>query len=252
MVTTVYGDWHRDRVYAAAALRRSKPGPKVHVGDFGLYGDPAGRTYLGAVDTALGGDTMRVVLGNHEQWPLATVGNPALGFTHRDADGFLCTPHYPNLRVCDRVAVWECGGLLWAALAGANSIDYQLRTPGWDWWPEEQPLPEHVDVLEGLVGGRQVDVLVTHDAPASAIAALGLYAARSTTTRLHPAIAYAEGSSRVVDMAVRRLRPRVNVCGHHHTRQTCVVGGTTVHLLGDNRGNHARNSLVVDAAGVGQ
>lgn len=47
------------------------------------------------------------------------------------------------------------------SFGGAASVDYALRTPGKDWWPEEMPTEDEVEraILPG-----PVDVLITHEA----------------------------------------------------------------------------------------
>jgi hypothetical protein len=246
---SLFGDWHGNGGFAThaiaiAAQLRPADARFIHVGDMGLYPGLAGHSYLSEVNAAVARAKryLYVVPGNHEHWPSLCIGSE-LGFTGYDEHGFLVSATYPRLRVSPRVNVWEWDGLVYASLSGANSIDFQFRTEGRSWWRDESPTDAHVDKLTSLVGERQVDILITHDAPLDAIDAMNLYPrsadAQSWWSPL--AVAYARESSRVIGVARARLAPRVHVCGHHHVRRSVRIDGTAVELLGDDgvsvRGN---------------
>jgi len=249
---SAFGDWHGSGGYAVHALSIAgllRPEARfVHVGDMGLWPGSVGDNYLRDVNHAVDtyGQDLYVVPGNHEHWPSLCIGS-ALGFDDSDEDGFLVTPHYPRLHVAPRVNTWEWDGLLYASLSGANSIDFQHRTEGRSWWPEESPTDDHVDALVDAVDGRRVDVLFTHDAPLDAIEALNLYPSGSNHDWSPQAIAYARESSRVVASARSRLLPRIHVCGHHHVRRSCLIDGTQVVILSDDGAGSMRgNRLDID------
>lgn len=60
---------------------------------------------------------------------------------------------------------WNWRGVSFLALGGAKSIDIRYLTEGKNWWPQETITPE--DVARSIEGGP-VDILVSHDSPASA------------------------------------------------------------------------------------
>lgn len=248
METICFGDWHGNAQFAADALdaaRRAGHAHLIHVGDFGLWPGRTGKRYLDAVSEALGDSVLHVVPGNHEYWPGLTLADRTFAFASIDPDGFLQSRRHPAIRVCPRINYWQWEGTRFAALAGANSIDFEHRHEGVSWWPEEAPTQRHVDELVQLVGDRGVDVLVTHDAPADAITALGLYSKDRQAGWSDAALAYANKSAVIVATARDALEPAVHVCGHHHVRQTGVVGGTRVEMLADDSGTLRNNRIEI-------
>lgn len=245
---TFFGDWHGNTEYAINALEWSdRWSRKVHVGDFGFWPGSDGRYFLEDVNGALEDleTPLYVVPGNHENWPELRLGSEEYEFTHYE-DGFMVSTEYPMIRVVDRVNVWDWDGVTFAALAGANSIDYQHRKIGRSWWPEESPTVDHVNRLADLAAGRDVNVLVTHDAPSSAIEKMGLYPAHRVTGWSDEALEYAAKSAHVVELARARLNPDIQYCGHHHVSRCAFVGGvrenaTRVQILGDDSGPYEFN-----------
>lgn len=254
--TSLFGDWHGSGGFATHALAIAtllRPDAEfIHVGDMGLYPGSAGYAYLGEVNTAVARAerNLYIIPGNHEHWPSLRIGSE-LGFVDYDEHGFLVSTMFPRLRVSPRVNVWEWRGLVYASLSGANSIDFQFRTEGKSWWREESPTDAHVDELASLVGERQVDVFITHDAPHEAIEAMNLYprTAASRSDWSLQALEYASESSRVIGVARQRLMPKVHVCGHHHVRRSARIDGTTVELLSDDSAGSMRGNRL-DLSGV--
>lgn len=66
------------------------------------------------------------------------------------------------LRVLPRGGRRIIEGLTVGGLGGAFSVDYQHRTKGRDWWPNEEPSHEEA---EALIARGPLDILITHDAP---------------------------------------------------------------------------------------
>lgn len=251
-LASAFGDWHGNTDFAipaiVAATNANPDAHLIHVGDFGLYPTDFGPTYLSTVSDLLD-RPIHVIPGNHEHWPSIQLGSE-LGFNDFDDNGFFYTPRYPNIRVSPRAHTWKWGGKLFAALTGANSIDFQFRKLGVSWWMEESPTFNHVDELVNLVDNRPVDVLITHDAPHEAIHAGNLYPPGRNTGRSDAAMQYANESARVVGQARNRLLPKVQVCGHHHTRRSVFIDGTIVEFLADDSGSLFANRLDIEVADV--
>ena len=144
-----------------------------------------------------------------------------------DEDGFIMSEFFPHIRIAPRAHVWEWDGVSYASLGGATSIDVMYRRRGQSWWEQEIPVKEEVAYLESIVDS-DVDVLFTHDGPVEATSTLYGHG-----HKLPPEIqVYAEQSGSMVQRVVESLRPKLNVCGHHHVRKSFVLeGGTHVEIL---------------------
>ena len=161
-----------------------------------------------------------------------------------DEDGFIMSEFFPYIRIAPRAHAWQWDGVSYASLGGATSIDVHYRRRGYSWWEQEIPTMEEVEYLTKIVDG-DVDVLFTHDGPVQATAAL--YGHRH---RLPVDIqAYAEQSGEMVQMAVDKLNPKLNVCGHHHVRKSFVLrNGTHVEILDRENAKVSENILNVSDA----
>lgn len=156
----IFGDWHGNTGWALTAVRaaaREGVRTAIHVGDFGFDwpGAKRGRyeaklnTYLTDLDLIL-----LVSGGNHDNWD-------TLAKLRVDDDGTAAVRS--NIRVLPRGGRTTVEGLTVGALGGAFSVDYQHRTAGKDWWPNEEPTR---DEANALIAGGPIDILITHDVPA--------------------------------------------------------------------------------------
>lgn len=248
--TIVFGDWHSNGWWAEQALAAGcwmVPGASLyHLGDFLLYAGNSHVSYYTALSTVLEryDQVLRIIPGNHDAWPLLQLGTD-LFFEFYDYDelNFMISKRWPRLRVSPRVNTWTVNGCRYASLSGANSIDFEIREQlQASWWPEESPLPEHVQQLEELVSGRDVDVLLTHEAPTTAIQ--DLYP--DNDLEWSPsALRYAKQSADVIDTAMRQLQPRTHFCGHHHVRRSVTIGSTNVELVAADESSLKNNCAVL-------
>lgn len=153
------GDWHGNgnqsyRVIQSAEKRGLDT--IFQLGDFGIWrGD---ERYLDTMQNDLESRGMHLFFidGNHEDfdrlysYPLNEEG---------------LRPIRPNITHVPRGYTWEWYGIRFMGLGGAASIDKSFRKEGRDWWPQE--LLTDDDVHYAQLKGR-VDVMFTHDSPASA------------------------------------------------------------------------------------
>lgn len=156
----------------------------------------------------------------------STMDTPA-GIT-LDDDGFICSSLFSNIRIIPRAHTWVWDGINYASLSGATSIDVATRIRGHSWWEQEVPRVEDVDALIELAGNKDVDVLVTHDAPLEV--SRDLYGHGKKLDKNIQAWAEISGThvQRVCDM----LEPTLVVCGHHHMRSShTLTSGTRVEIL---------------------
>ena len=130
----------------------------LHLGDFGIWADSAGRAYLARVGGALvgAGAQLWFIDGNHEDFPqLAWLAGEVT------ADGRVAVA--PGVFHLPRGHRWHWYGREWLACGGGVSLDRAARTEGVDWWPEEEISGAQEAAI--TVGGP-ADVMVCHDCPA--------------------------------------------------------------------------------------
>ncbi|MHA7295190.1 metallophosphoesterase family protein [Arthrobacter sp. HLT1-21] len=203
----IFGDWHGHLGWALGSLdAASKAGARilVHVGDLGL--DFPGRN-RGRFEKKLNRIlveremTLILSLGNHDNHDSAAK-------LEMQADGL--ATFRSNIRILPRGGRTLIEGLTIGGLGGAYSIDRKHRTEGEDWWANEEPTQEEADLL---VAGGPVDILITHDVPASVPMTGDLKLQADVVAR-------AERTRILLDTVVRRLRPPHLFAGHWHQRRT--------------------------------
>lgn len=116
------------------------------------------------------------------------------------------------------------GGVLY--IGGAFSIDQAYRTPGFDWWPEEElNMPEQYEVTRLLNETDEIiHTVVTHDAPWRLYPALGIVENNPgrTTAFLDWLFAHKLRDA---------LKPTRWFFGHHHRLFDREMDGTTFRCL---------------------
>lgn len=212
MILCVSGDTHGalDRLYADVnAFERSlnvRFEALLHVGDFGVWPDPAKvdratRDHEGAGDFSRWLAERRAaprptwfIKGNHED------------FEWIDAKD--STELIPGLRYIPNGKVAELpGGLRVAGIGGCfGPSDFERQSL--HGYAKRHYMRWEIEALEGR---RPIDILLLHDAPK------GIEIAH--TRRRY--VSNAEG----LDLAVAKAHPRVCFFGHHHARVTSEVAG---------------------------
>ncbi len=138
------GDIHGDPTPARTAAEMYPNQTILQVGDFGFGFSKRTDAALLALPS-----NVKFIRGNHD--------NPV---TCKDHPGYLGDFGFQNI---DGLGVFYLGG--------AWSIDKDCRTPGFDWWPEEelsdQKLEEAFNLFQAVA--ENIDVVVTHEAPSAVI-----------------------------------------------------------------------------------
>lgn len=147
------GDIHGD---AATLLAKARSAHKdgatalIQVGDFGVYKFCLDAFFeLGPLSPI----PIYFIDGNHEDyrivrsWPSTEPKELVPG----------------KLTYVPRGTVLTIGGLRVGFLGGAGSIDYNMRTEGSDWWPNEEQIKD--EEVDKLIAAGPVDVLAVHTPP---------------------------------------------------------------------------------------
>lgn len=98
-------------------------------------------------------------------------------------------------------------------MSGAHSIDLQTRTPGLDWWPEEELSMRELYMAYNLYINHKPTTVITHDAPYTALIAMGVFDARSRTNE-------------ILEQMFEIHKPKLWICGHHHRSFRETIEGT--------------------------
>lgn len=180
----------------------------LQVGDFGVFSDANGVTFRAEVNRALevNGQVMYVTLGNHEDYSLVA------GFVpHPTMVGFVYEVEYSNILYATRGARWVWEGVSFVSLGGANSIDWNTRTPWVNWWEGERI--SLGDVYRTVQDGH-ADVMITHDCPEG----VNLFGNHRDANSGWSAkqIAYSRESRVMLRQAVDGVKPEILFHGHYH------------------------------------
>jgi predicted phosphodiesterase len=240
----VAGDWHGDLSVARAVVRTLKSQDVhllLHVGDLAVRwpGPKKGRfdKRLGQLleDAEI---EFLFIDGNHDNHKELRELPPLPDGTRRLSDHMSYMP---------RGTVIERHGVRIGGLGGAYSVDRRWRSEGKDIWADlEEPTPAEA---ERLIASAPVDVLLTHEAPASFQGLKGL--------TLSPEIAFAAERTRgLLQKAVEVLQPALLFSGHWHQRrsQELVWGDgtlTAAHVLA-HEGSWGGNTVLVQWAEDGK
>ena len=102
-------------------------------------------------------------------------------------------------------------------IGGADSIDKEWRTPGLDWWYDEELSPQEFEPLLEKYIKEKPEVMVTHDV------------ADSVARHFFPFYTNNESASTTrhyLDLMFKEHKPRLWIFGHWHTRRDSVIDGT--------------------------
>lgn len=74
-----------------------------------------------------------------------------------------------------RGEIYNINGKIIGVCGGANSVDLWHRTEGVSWWREEEITDKDVSNFEANLKGNKIDIMLSHDAPASLIPLVKLF-----------------------------------------------------------------------------
>lgn len=236
VVGDTHGDWGwvRDEVIPTAVNEQC---PRiVQLGDFGFVHSGnvrSVRARLNQMSVTLADfdRDLTFVPGNHEHHPMLThlaEINPVGPEGHAEIA--------PRVHYTGRVSAWEWAGVRCAAVGGAVSIDRDIRTPGVDWFPEEELSPEEEMLAKGL---DPVTVLFSHEAP------------RTHPFRFLVPDSRSERSRQRMTEIADRLQPQYWFHGHYHAWARYHFqprGGQLCTVVALDCNGHPDSMIVVDLA----
>ncbi len=203
------GDWHGAAQWAVMVLERcAAAGIRTlyHLGDFGLWPGPQGKHYLQQVSAAAVTFDINIWVtpGNHEDWGRL--------------DNLFATTTGP-VRLAERIWAlprgyrWLHAGRSFLSLGGAPSVDFEYRHEGVDWWPTEI-IPD--DVAAEVIAAGPVEVMLAHDAPVPATAAVERIRASNPMGWSKKALAYAASGAALLTRVYDAVQPQLFAHGHYH------------------------------------
>lgn len=183
----------------------------IQLGDFGYWPreEPGGQWFLTQVNATLAAHDMELwfIDGNHEDHDgLAGVEN-AWSDLGGDLPASIALPGFSRIRWLTRGHRWWWQGRQWMAMGGATSLDRLDRAPGRDWFAAEAITDGQV---QHAVASGPVDVLITHDCPASVVHAHPDYGFP------HSEIRRAEEHAQILQGVVDGTQPKWIIHGHLH------------------------------------
>lgn len=216
-LVAIAGDWHANRRWAVSQIPeicRLLDPPRIilHAGDLGVWDEREWSrqhglpTFLELMQAELekADATLSFVDGNHEDHEYLkhiAMFSKALGSPYpvHGAERIMWMP---------RGYRWEWHGKTWLACGGAVSVDKNLRTEGFDWFPEE----EITDGQEKrIIADGPADVILSHDAPSCEPLPLGV-----PQLEWLPMIPKAEAHRERLQRICEAVKPFHLFHGHYH------------------------------------
>ena len=108
--------------------------------------------------------TLFCIYGNHEIRP---ENIDSYEITEWNGGRAFWEPEFPNLIFAIDGEIYDLDGLRCIVIGGANSIDKHMRTPGVDWWEDEQPSDDIMRRVEDRLEAEnwKIDVVFSHTCP---------------------------------------------------------------------------------------
>jgi len=204
------GDWHGNDRWAVSVLDTfAARGVKTvyHLGDFGIWPGDGGKFYLQKIFETCEkhGITLWVTPGNHEDWTQIEDEK----WTERQIIGGDKAKTW-EVALLPRGFFWELDGVSFISLGGAPSIDFEHRSEGKSWWPEEVIESHH---LERLV---KADVMLCHDSPDGGTLQVQHIISSNPMGWSQKGLTYCAKGRNLMNQAVEIVEPKLFVHGHYH------------------------------------
>lgn len=245
----IAGDWHGGQHWAVRAIKHAKKAgcdAILQVGDFGYW--PA---YDEFTLSQTGGCHFSSVVREAAQ----KTGIPVYWLDGNHENHHALVPGQGDqwLRHLPRGHRWQWWGKTWMAIGGGVSVDRYVRTPGYDWFPEETLTPQQLDYC---LRPGEVDIVVAHDAPIEAKIP-GIHAEEKNGERVNffppELIAASQEHRGLMSEIAKDKMPAYWFHGHYHSRYNDIwvdpkwtVGGPGMQVVGlDMNGTHLNLNTVI-------
>jgi len=193
------GDIHGDIGSYAKMVRGADE--SVQIGDFGI--GFLNRTLYQQIDDVQRSGKHRFIRGNHDDPTLC-----------KERPGYIPDGTFDSER-----------SILY--IGGAWSIDYRWRTPGLDWWPDEELSVAELARMHELAVYHKPRIMITHDCPTSIAWEFFIEVRGKNQYKTRTAEAF-EG------MFIQH-KPELWIFGHWHESVDRVIDGTRFVCLDINR-----------------
>lgn len=114
-------------------------------------------------------------------------------------------------------------------IGGAWSIDYRYRTPGVDWWEDEELSEEEFEVILEKYKTEKPDFVVTHDCPSIVSKQMFVDTGLTMFTGVHIQTRTGEYLQQMLDFH----QPKEWIFGHWHHTMSVKFGDTMFSCVGE-------------------
>jgi len=188
------GDTHGKSIILEDMMRFAPDERSIHVGDFGVGFPKKGDEKLRNVLNTVNGDH-KFIRGNHDC---------LFKLKHHFKDHWITDGHYDET-------------LDMMFIGGAWSIDWMYRTPGKDWWHDEQIHEKFFDKIIKRYCEIKPKFVVTHDLPASV--SYEMFGGHYRTM-------YENNTNFCLEKMFKAHQPALWCAGHWHDKRNWNIGST--------------------------
>jgi predicted phosphodiesterase len=206
MRLTFLGDIHGHYTELLQDCEENKKADRIYqLGDFGFGFSLPNQPDLGIGSTVFSAESavelpanLRILRGNHD-CPATMAGHP----------------NYIGDYGVDDLGV--------GYVSGAMSVDKNVRTPGLDWWPEEELSLSNLNRAVDLLIAMKPRIIITHTAPYAFEFFLEKWPKVGRTNQ-------------ALDELWKYHAPEIWICGHHHVNEVKRLKETIFCCVNQNKG----------------
>lgn len=185
-------------------------------------------------------DKLAMTCAIHKSKTVLVIGDVGLGFArHKDLKPWpqnlwFFRGNHDNPATCQKHPNFVGDYGMWRGLfvvGGAKSVDADRRTPGLDWWADEEMNREDLEMMLESYTAAQPEIVVTHEAP------FRLHTLLAESARLRDPRTAQWGTPRgsptafALDDMLNIHTPKLWVFGHWHVNLSVRARGTTFRCL---------------------